>query len=82
VKTLRTENWTKDFHGMTNTLVLDVLEGEVVHMDPVFKDEFKVDPAASKEVVPEFSQHFVWEFPYSVFSGYLQQAGWGHASTT
>ena len=81
-KMLRTEEWTHDFHGMINTLMLDVLEGEVVHMDPHFKDEFKVDPAASKEVVSEYSQHFVWEFQYETFKGYLEEAGWSHAGTS
>jgi hypothetical protein len=73
-----------EFHQTTllSTLVISVWEGEVVRVSRETAKEFRMDPAQSKEVVPEGQQRFVWEFPYDVMRQTLEAEGWERASTT
>lgn len=79
---LRTEEWTKEVDWGTTTLVVYVYEGDKVHVSPEFVHEMGFNPDKAKEIVPEFSQHFVHEFGYEEVAERLREDGWTHASTS
>lgn len=82
MKILRTEEWERDIGGMISTGIVNVFEGEVVRLSPELAREMKMDPAQSKEVVPEGCQHFVWEYPYEVFRKAIIESGMTYARTS
>lgn len=72
--------------AMINTLVMSVwvgeeITGEVVRIQQEMVPEFGLDTSLAAEVVPEFHQRFVWEFPYDVVKSALEERGWTRAGT-
>lgn len=78
---LRTEEWTKDVHGMTSTLLVEVLEGERVNVMPTIVKELGLAGEAYCDIVPTGKDYFAMQFEYGVVASALIKDGWGHAST-
>lgn len=72
---MKTEEWTKDFHGMINTAVMDVRDGNVVHVTDELMDEFDI-PKEHEVVQGGVNPRFVWEVPYDTMVERLRADGW------
>lgn len=51
------------------------VEGEVCLIQQELAKEMDLDTSKAEEVVPEFQQRFVWEFPYPVVREALEAQG-------
>lgn len=75
----RYEDWTKDDNGMVTTVVVEVRDGDVVHVADELLPEFELDPAKGVATTNTFRERFVYEFPYDVVAGQLRATGWSKA---
>lgn len=80
-KTLRTEEWTFDVEGMISTAIVNVFEGEVVHVsEDILRVEMGQDPKDYFETV--VNEKFLRVVPYSEFKDWLLAVGGTYAGTT
>jgi hypothetical protein len=82
----RTEEWTTDYHGMTNTVVVEVFEGErvgthVVAVSDEVAKEFGLagDPSA-EDTYNSLRQRLQSTYPYAVVEAALTRLGWSRVS--
>lgn len=74
----RTETWTTEVDGMVSTLILDVLDGDLVHVRDDMMDE--LDLPREREVVEGFVRpQFVWEVRYERVASRLHEKGFDRA---
>lgn len=79
---LRTEEWTTDYHGMFSTLVVEVLDGDIVYVASEIAEGLKIDTEVAKEVSLGLQQRFVWVVPYETVKTHLIEAGFSYVGTS
>lgn len=77
---LRTEEWTRESEGMISAVILNVFEGEVVHLADSLMVEFDLTLGDYPEGV-EF-ESFYHAVPYFQFKDLLIESGMTYAGTT
>lgn len=79
---MRTEDWTRDEKGMTNTVVVQVFDEPTVHVSDMYMEELGMSASEFPEVVHPHHEAFTRAVPYATLVARLEYLGWTHARTS